>query len=149
VITVDTNVLLYTIDPRNAHKQAAARRVIAAVKIKGHALALQCVGEFQNVALRKFRAPVDRVVAYASAILDDFRTFPASRTAARLALAEVAAARLSYWDAVMLASAAEAGCTAMLSEDMQDRTTIFGVEIVNPFGADGVSPRAAELLQLT
>jgi predicted nucleic acid-binding protein len=146
VITVDTNILLYTIDPRAPHKQAVAQRVIAAVKTRGHAVALQCIGEFQNVALRKFRAPADRVVAYATAILEDFRTYPASRTAAALALAEVAAGRLSYWDALMLASAAEAGCTAMLSEDMQDGATVFGLEIVNPFAADGMSTRAAELL---
>ena len=60
----------------------------------------------------------------------------------------MAAGRLSYWDALMLASAAEVGCTIMLSEDMQDGATLLGLEIVNPFGPDGVSRRAAALLDL-
>ena len=46
----------------------------------------------------------------------------------------------------MLVSAAEAGCTAMLSEDMQDGAVLHGVEIVNPFDMGGMSPRAAERL---
>ena len=48
----------------------------------------------------------------------------------------------------MLASAAETGCTVMLSEDMQNGATLAGLEIVNPFAANGVSRRAAELLDL-
>ena len=36
----------------------------------------------------------------------------------------------------------------MLSEDMQDGAVLYGVEIVNPFGPDGVSPRAVERLAL-
>ncbi len=81
-------------------------------------------------------------------LLDDFETFPSSKPAARAALIEMAAGRLSYWDALMLASAAEAGCTVMLSEDMQDGAILFGLEIVNPFAAGGLSARAAELLGL-
>ncbi len=48
----------------------------------------------------------------------------------------------------MLASARTAGCTVMISEDMQDGATLLGLEIVNPFGANGPSPRATELLGL-
>jgi predicted nucleic acid-binding protein len=81
-------------------------------------------------------------------LLDDFETFPASKPASRAALIEMTAGRLSYWDAPMLASAAEAGFTVMLSEDMQDGATVFGLENVNPFGALGVSARAAEVLGL-
>ncbi len=60
----------------------------------------------------------------------------------------MATGRLSYWDALMLASAREAGCSAFISEDLQDGARLFGMEIVNPFGAQGPSPRAIELLDL-
>ena len=82
-------------------------------------------------------------------MLDVYDTFPATRAAARLALAEVASARMSYWDALLLASAAEAGCTSMLTEDLQHGARIFGLEIVNPFAPDGIGSRAAEVLNLT
>jgi prevent-host-death family protein len=41
--------------------------------------------------------------------------------------------RLSFWDSVMLAAAAQAGCRFLLSEDMQDGFTWRGVTVRNPF----------------
>jgi len=41
--------------------------------------------------------------------------------------------RMNIWDAVILASAADAGCRLLLSEDMQDGFTWTGVTVVNPF----------------
>ena len=40
---------------------------------------------------------------------------------------------LSFYDALIVASASLAGCTALYSEDMQDGQTIAGVTIRNPF----------------
>jgi len=42
--------------------------------------------------------------------------------------------RISFWDALILAAAASARCSYLLSEDMQDGTAIRGIRIVNPFG---------------
>jgi predicted nucleic acid-binding protein len=41
--------------------------------------------------------------------------------------------RLSFWDSVMLAAAAQADCRMLLSEDMQHGFTWRGVTIQNPF----------------
>ena len=111
-------------------------------------LALQVVGEFQNVASRKLKAERAATARYALELFEGFETFPASWSAACTALNEMAAGGLSYWDALMLASAAETGCTVMLSEDMQDGAPLLALEIVNPFAANGVGRRAAELLGL-
>ena len=43
--------------------------------------------------------------------------------------------RSAYWDSVILAAAAEAGCRLLVSEDMQAGFTCGGVTIVNPFAA--------------
>jgi predicted nucleic acid-binding protein len=148
VITADTNLFVYAVDARFPEKQQIAVRLVSTLRDRGARVALQVVGEFQNALCRRLKVPLPLSSERASIVLESFATFAASRSAARVALVEMAAGRLSYWDALMVASAAEAGCTAMLSEDMQDGRTIFGVEIINPFGATGVSPRAAELLQL-
>ena len=39
----------------------------------------------------------------------------------------------SYWDALVLRMAKQAGCRVLLTEDMQHGQVIDGVEIVNPF----------------
>ena len=41
--------------------------------------------------------------------------------------------RLSFYDALIAASAIEAGCDILYSEDMQHGRTIGGLAIVNPF----------------
>jgi predicted nucleic acid-binding protein len=40
---------------------------------------------------------------------------------------------LSYWDALIVHTAKQAGCLVVLSEDMQHGQVIDGVRIVNPF----------------
>lgn len=148
MITADTNVFVYTVDPRNPLKQDIAQHVVSRLEAARSRIALQVVGEFQNAVTRKLKMPRLLAAQTAASIVDSFETFPASRSAAHAGLAEMAAGRFSYWDALMLASAAEAGCTVMLSEDMRDGATLFGLEIVNPFAAAGVSPRAAALLDI-
>ena len=66
-----------------------------------------------------------------------------------LALAQIATGQMSYWDALMLASAREAGCHVFISEDLQDGARLFGMEIVNPFTASGPSDRVRTLLDLS
>ena len=41
--------------------------------------------------------------------------------------------RFSFWDALILRAAKEAGCSVLFSEDMQDTQEIDGLQIVNPF----------------
>ena len=43
------------------------------------------------------------------------------------------AAQISYWDALILASAEQAGCKYLLSEDFQAGRTYGEVTVVNPF----------------
>ena len=40
---------------------------------------------------------------------------------------------LSWYDSLLIAAAAEAGCSTLYTEDMQHGAVIRGVKIVNPF----------------
>ena len=40
---------------------------------------------------------------------------------------------LSFWDAMLWATARQAGCARILTEDIQHGQKLGGVEIVNPF----------------
>ena len=53
------------------------------------------------------------------------------------ALPHALGGRVSYWDALLVATAAEAGCTWVLTEDMADGAVLEGLRIHNPFAADG------------
>ena len=63
-----------------------------------------------------------------------------------MALAEAAAGRCSYWDALLLATLGRAGCSVLLSEDMADGTTLAGVTIRNPFAESALPAEIGTLL---
>jgi predicted nucleic acid-binding protein len=62
------------------------------------------------------------------------------------ALAEAMVGRFGYWDALLLASANEAGCAVCFSEDMADGTRLGAVEVIAPFGPGGLSEHALAIL---
>jgi predicted nucleic acid-binding protein len=149
VITVDSNVFVYLYDDRAPEKAATAEVVVRALAERKSAVALQVVGEVQNVLRRKFKTPNWKAAQVGHNLLQAFETFSYSRDAVDRALGQLSTGRFSYWDALLLASADEAGCTTLLSEDMKSGDRLGNVEIVNPFAEDGgLSARARELLEV-
>lgn len=148
MITLDTNLFVYAFDDRFPAKQAMAAEVLRGAARLDAPICLQVVGEVQNVAIRKLKMPGFVAAQIGRNILGQFRTFSTAVEDVEVALGQLAAGRLSYWDAVLVSSAQRAGCTAMLSEDLQDGAKVLGVEIVNPFTDAGLSDRTRELLVL-
>lgn len=148
MITADTNVLVYLFDDRDPAKQAAAGELLRAMEIGDRLLGLQVIGELQNVLRRKLGQPPWEAAQNARNLLELFDVYCPTEVAGGEALTLMASGRLSYWDGLLLASAREAGVTVMLSEDMQDGARFGSITVVNPFGEDGLSARAREVLEL-
>lgn len=126
----DTNLLVYAAlqpDPRSER----ARGLLA----QGGTVSVQVMNEFANVARRKLRKPWTEVAQ----ALSDIRAFCSPPLPITLATHEAAlgiAGRLGYglYDSLVIASALEAGCVRLYSEDMQDEQVIEGtLTIRNPF----------------
>jgi predicted nucleic acid-binding protein len=132
---LDTNVLIYAVargDPR-ADRAAELLR-------SGGTISVQVLNEFANVARRKLGWPWADIIDALGAIrimCPDPRPIDVAIHEAALAIA--ARDGLAFYDALLIASALEAGCDEFLSEDMQDGRVIAGrLTIRNPFGqADG------------
>lgn len=149
MISADTNILVYAVDDRDEDgRQAVARAVVLRLTALQQPMALQVVGELQNVLRRRLKLPPHVAMQQARNIFATFPNFAYDAGCVEIALGQAAAGRFSYWDALLLASCARAGITALLSEDMQDGSVFQGVQIVNPFSPQGLSPRARDLLQL-
>jgi predicted nucleic acid-binding protein len=115
----------------------------------GCSLTLQAVSEFYSAVTRKAIMPPARAAALADSWLAIFRCAAVSTAAIRIALADAVAGRASYWDALLVATAAEAGCTLILTEDLADGSTLGAVAIHNPFDpSGGLSARTQALLGL-
>jgi predicted nucleic acid-binding protein len=149
MVSADTNVFIYSLDPRAPAKQATAKIIVAALIERRALVGLQCAGELQNALRRKLGFAHDQAARLARDLLVRFDTFPPTETAAFHALGDLEAGVGSYFDRLLIRSAAESGCTAFLTEDRQDRRRIEGVEIVPPFEPGGdLSARAREVLEL-
>ncbi len=145
-LTIDTNVFVYALDASDPLKQGIALRVIEVCRDRDCAIAIQVLGECYAALTRKLRrAPWEAAQAVRN-VMVQFPHFQSTSSAVDRALSEAAAGRYAYWDALLLAAAHEAGRAACFSEDMQDGAVFGAVEVVNPFGPDGLSSRAMALL---
>ena len=95
---------------------------------------MQVLGEFFTAVTRKLRRPLSADAAAETVRwLSEFRVAPLDSS---LVLHAVAASRvyvISYWDALIVETARAAGCTRVLSEDLNDGQDFGGVVVENPF----------------
>jgi predicted nucleic acid-binding protein len=144
--TLDSNILVYAFDLHEQRRRELARALLDAVVARDCPLAVQTIGEFYSAATKKLKLTPMSVAADAELFLTSFETYSYSANAMKRGLEEAARGRLSLWDAVLLASAAEAGCILLLSEDMQDGLRFGSLTVANPFGPEGFSERVRLLL---
>jgi predicted nucleic acid-binding protein len=144
--TLDTNILIYSIDSKAGGRHRIARQIVDLAATRNCWLTLQAISEFYAAATRKGHMPPDEAAAQANDWLDLFPCLSPTPTTVRSALGTAALGRASYWDALLVATAAEGGCTAILTEDLDDRGLLGGVRIVNPFGKNDISSTARAFL---
>lgn len=144
--SLDTNILIYSVDTRDARRQEAAVQLVDSAVDVNCVLTLQSLSEFYSVATRRRIMAADRAANLVRQWLSLFSTVAVSVTAIRTALDHAPTGRASYWDALLIATAAEAGCSLVLTEDMADGAKLGGIEIHNPFAASGGLTERARVL---
>lgn len=133
---VDTNLLIYSFDLSEAVKRERAIQVIEDLTEEGDlVLSVQVLNEFASVALRKKErlrkspAQLGEIVAKLAYLGD---VLPVDSETTRSALAAVERHQMSFWDALIWATASAHGVPRILSEDFQHGRRVEGVEYVNP-----------------
>ena len=129
----DTNVLVYADDKAALEKQRRAIELVAEHRrAKTGVLSLQVLQEYFVTVTRKLKvdAKIARrkveLLAEFDVVVPDLDDILAAIDLHRLHA-------FSFWDAMVVRTAKEAGCTVLLSEDIQSGLAIDGVRIVNPF----------------
>ena len=129
----DTNVLVYADDKAAPSKQRRALDLIAEHRrARTGVVSLQVLQEYFVTVTRKLHLD-PRIARRKVELIAEFDV--ASPEVADI-LAAIDLHRLhgvSFWDALVLRAAKQAGCSILLSEDMQGNREIDGVQIVNPF----------------
>ena len=133
---IDTNIFVYLHDSASQEKQGKSADLIdAAIKKDCGIISYQVVQEFINVVETKINnKEIQNNLKY-------FLTncmYPLCRVFADFELYEMAIAlkrknKLSFYDALIVASAKRGGCNILYSEDMHSGRFDKGLEIINPF----------------
>jgi predicted nucleic acid-binding protein len=129
----DTNILIYADDKATPAKQRRALELVAEHRrARTGVVSLQVLQEYFVTVTRKLHVD-PRIARRKVELLAEFDV-------AAPDVADILAAidlhrlhRFSFWDALILRAAKEAGCSVLFSEDMQDTREIDGLQIVNPF----------------
>jgi predicted nucleic acid-binding protein len=129
----DTNVLVYADDKASPAKQRRALELVAEHRRAGTGVvSMQVLQEYFVTITRKLQVDA-RIARRKVELLAEFDV-------AAPELADILAAidlhrlhALSFWDALIVRSAKQAGCRILLTEDFQHQQEIEGVRVTNPF----------------
>ena len=134
---LDTNVLVYLFDNDAPEKQSRARQLLES-EVENLVLSTQVLGEFYVTVTRKLARPLEPVLAREA--VDDLCALRIRSVRAELVQAAVRrrdASQLSYWDALIVETAIDAGASSLLTEDLQHGQVFDGLRVVDPFRSHG------------
>lgn len=133
VFFVDSNLLLYSVDPVESEKRERALDWLGRLWVGGAGrLSWQVLHEFYWNAVRKMSLEPVR----AREIVEDLSTW--KPVDCSLGLVQQAwhwmdSAQLAYWNALILAAAQRTGAHYLLSEDFQANRRYDEIRVLNPF----------------
>lgn len=126
---LDTNILVYV-----ATSHPAFARIAENLITSGAVVSVQVLNEFASVMSSKQRAFWPEIRRFLDGARMLLTVVPLTPAAHENALRLVERYRLQWWDALIAASALEAGCARLLTQDMHAGLVIDGtLTVVNPF----------------
>jgi len=131
-IFLDANILASAHDAGSPDKQRKSREVILQLAESANGvISTQVMQEFYVTATRKLGVPP----LAAKGVLKTFGVFEIVQVTPHLIQEAVDCSilnELSFWDALVLAAAAAAGCSILYTEDLNAGQIIIGVKVQNP-----------------
>jgi predicted nucleic acid-binding protein len=122
---------LYTLDNSSPKQEKAF-----SIWRSGIVVSTQVVMEFTNICLRKMKFSKKEAFENANNIMEGALVRPIDKSSVSLAFDISIKYGFSHWDSLIVASALEAKCHTLYSEDLQHGQLINGkMKIINPFSA--------------
>lgn len=124
----DTNIPLYLLSS-DADKANRAEQILA----EGGTVSVQVLNEFVAVARRKHAVPWAAIEQTLAALRHVCQVQPLTVDTHDKAVALAKRYRITIYDATIAASALDAGCDTLYSEDFQHGQKLAGLTVLNPF----------------
>ena len=130
---VDTNVLLYSIDDTEPHKQGIAAALLEQLgRSNTGVLSTQVLLEFAFNLTRKFKLSQTTAERMTTAYTA-WQVVDSDVPLVLLGLARSAQNQVSIWDAMVIEAALRCGAKTLYTEDLTHGQRFGGLTVVNPF----------------
>jgi predicted nucleic acid-binding protein len=137
VVFVDTNILVYAYDAdAGVKRDRAVEKLRQLWESETGRVSVQVLQEFYVNVTRKLTTTVARSTA--REVVSAYGAWVREPTTAETVLraTDIAdLAQISFWDALIVAAAEQAGATQLLSEDLNEGQAIAGIKVINPLVA--------------
>jgi predicted nucleic acid-binding protein len=129
----DTNIIVYSDDKAAPAKQRRALELLAEHRRAGTGVvSLQVLQEYFVTVTQKLH--VEPSVARRKVeLLAEFHVAAPQLTDVLAAIDLHRLHGFSFWDALIVRMAQQAGCKVLFSEDLQEARQVEGIRVVNPF----------------
>lgn len=132
---VDTNILVYAYDKSAGEKHKVAKQIVEKLwKERNGALSTQVLQEFFVVVTKKVKNPLS--FESASQIISDLKLWKVATIEVKDILEAIKLSqryKISLWNALILCSAINLGCSVIWSEDLNSGQYFEKIKVVNPF----------------
>ena len=129
-IALDTNILIYSHDKSDICKRNIARTLLDLSPV----ISTQTVSEYINVLKRKIAIPKDELIDLCMRNLEDCIIHHINISTLKIAKHIIQSYDLQIFDSIIAASAVEANCEILYSEDMHHGLVIDErLKILNPY----------------
>jgi predicted nucleic acid-binding protein len=133
-IFIDTNILVYILDKYDKNKQKIARKTLENIVENDIAvISTQILQEFYNICTMKLHIVPLRVKGYVHNYSENLEVVQNSSEIIERGIDISIISQISFWDALIIASAEYSKCSEIITEDLNDGQIINGIKIRNPF----------------
>jgi predicted nucleic acid-binding protein len=142
-VFLDTNVLVYLYDRDTPQKQRKAQAILERGSAStSFVISTQVLQEFWVTVTRKFAKslPVSEALLAMRALKGSMSTVPVDTGMIFEAIELEQRFQISFWDALVIQAALTAGCTRLLTEDLQHGFRVKTLAVENPFIEVGLPP---------
>ena len=132
--SLDSSILVYAADrDADARRREVSLALMACAPRGDCILTLQSLTEFFSATTRKQLLSPREASGFIGDWLEVFRVCPNVPDDLVDAMRVLELHSVSFWDAMLWATARRAGCEAIFSEHFQDGQVLHGVRFINPF----------------
>lgn len=133
---IDTNVLVYAFDEAEPAKRGAAQKILESTDPDTLVVSAQVLNEFYVTVTRKLARPLEgRAARAAVREMAALEVVPVTGELVLDGVDRSTVSQISLWDALIVEAALAAGCTTLLSEDLNDGQAFDDLVVRNPFAS--------------